>query len=142
MSSRVFVDTNVLVYAYDRSEPRKQVEAIEVLDQLVSSRTGVISAQVLGEFFVVVTRKIAAPLSAEQACERVRNLLQAWMVVDLTGLIVLEATRGAREHRLSYWDALIWATARLNQITTILSEDFSPNTSIEGVRVVNPFGKS
>ena len=63
MSDRVFIDTNVLVYAYDRSEPEKQRRALETLDQLVSARAGVISPQVMSEFFVTVTRKIASPLS-------------------------------------------------------------------------------
>lgn len=139
MSDRIFVDTNVLVYAYDRSEAKKQAVALDVLDRLAASRAGAISAQVLSEFFVAVTRKIAEPLSVDEGCERVTNLLQAWPVIDLTGLIALEATRGVREHRLSYWDAMIWATARLNQIPIIFSEDFSSNTSIEGVRIVNPF---
>ncbi len=70
MNGRALVDTNVLVYAYDRSEPEKQRRALEVLDRLA---VGVLSTQVLAEFFVAVTRKIPAPLSAEEAYERVHN---------------------------------------------------------------------
>lgn len=139
MSDRVFVDTNVLVYAYDRSEPDKQVRALEVLDHLAVTGPGVISTQVLAEFFVAVTRKIAAPLSVTEAGDRVRNYLQSWTVVDLTGMIVLEATRGVRDHQFNFWDAQIWATARLNQIPVVLSEDFNVGAVTEGVRFVNPF---
>jgi predicted nucleic acid-binding protein len=66
MKASVFVDTNVLVYAYDRSEPEKQGQALEVLDGLATTRTGVISTQVLAEFFITVTQKIPAPLSVSQ----------------------------------------------------------------------------
>ncbi len=139
MSAKVLVDTNVLVYAYDRSEPEKQQRALEVLDRLAISGAGAISTQVLSEFFVAVTRKIAAPLSVPDACERVKNYLQSWTVLDLTGMIVLEATRGVRHHQFNFWDAQIWATARLNQIPVVFSEDFNPGQVTEGVRFINPF---
>jgi len=139
MSDRVFIDTNVLVYAYDRSEPEKQQLALETLDRLVSARTGVISPQVMSEFFVTVTRKIASPLSVADAYQRLANYLQIWSVTDLTGMIVLEAARGVREHQFSFWDAQIWATARLNQIPVVFSEDFNAGSVIEGVRFVDPF---
>jgi predicted nucleic acid-binding protein len=139
MSNRIFVDTNVLVYAYDRSEPEKQKRALEVLDRSVMTGAALISTQVLAEFFVAVTRKIAAPLSATEGYDRIKHYLQACTVVDLTGLIVLEAARGVRDHQFNFWDAQIWATARLNQIPVMFSEDFATGTVIEGVRFVNPF---
>lgn len=139
MSARVFIDTNVLVYAYDRSEPEKQQRALDTLDRLASARAGVISPQVMSEFFVTVTRKIASPLSLTDAYQRLANFLQIWTVSDLTGMIVLEAARGVSEHQFSFWDAQIWATARLNQIPVVLSEDFNTGSVIEGVRFANPF---
>jgi len=141
MRNSAFVDTNVLVYAYDRSEPEKQRRAVELLTWLDEAGNGAVSTQVLAEFFVSVTRKIAAPLSVVEAAERVQNLLAAWTVVDLTGLIVLEAVRGVRDHSFHYWDAQIWATARLNQIPVVYSEDFSPDSIVEGVHFVNPFAQ-
>ncbi|GIV79914.1 MAG: twitching motility protein PilT [Litorilinea sp.] len=141
MGARALVDTNVLVYAYDRAEPEKQRRALEVLDLLAISGAGAISTQVLSEFFVAVTRKIAAPLSVPDAYDRVKNYLQSWTVLDLTGLIVLEAARGVRDHQFSFWDAQIWATARLNQIPVVFSEDFNVGQVTEGVRFVNPFAE-
>jgi predicted nucleic acid-binding protein len=138
MSDRVFLDTNVLVYAYDRSEPQKQQRALELLDRLVTTGTGVISTQVLAEFFVAATRKIAAPLSVDEGYARIRNYLQVWTVLDVTPFIVLEAARGLRDHQLSFWDAQIWATARMNQIPLVFSEAFGSPRVIEGVRFVNP----
>ena len=138
MSDNILVDTNVLVYAYDRSEPQKQTQAIRVLDHLTAGYLGVISTQVLAEFFVTVTRKIAAPLSIEQAYTSIENYLASWPVLDMTGQVVLEAARGVRDYQFSYYDAQIWAIARLNQIWVIFSEDFNPG-SIEGIQFVNPF---
>lgn len=138
MSDKVLLDTNVLVYAYDRSEPEKQHRALALLDRLVATGAGAISTQVLDEFFVAVTRKIPAPLSVPEGYERLRNYLQVWTVLDVTPLIVLEAARGVRDHQLNFWDAQIWAAARLNQIPLVFSEDFAPRV-IEGVRFVNPF---
>lgn len=74
MSARVLVDTNVLVYAYDRSEPERQQRAFEVLDRLSMSNAGVFSTQVFSEFFVAVTRKIATPLPVPDACDRNHQL--------------------------------------------------------------------
>lgn len=139
MSAKIFVDTNVMVYAYDRSEPEKQEKALQVLEFLAKRRIGAISAQVLAEFFVTVTRKIQQPLTAELAYQRVQNYLASWTVLDLTCLIIIEAARGVREYQLSYWDAQIWATALLNQINIVLSEDFNPGSTLEGVSFVNPF---
>jgi len=139
MIGRIFLDTNVLVYAYDRSEPEKQRRAIRLLDALVVQGRGVVSTQVLAEFFVTVTRKIAAPLTVEEGYERVQNYLRFWMVLGLTGPVVLEAIRGVRDHRFHFWDAIIWATARLNQIPVIFTEDFPGRDVVEGVRFVNPF---
>lgn len=141
MNGRVFVDSNVLVYAYDRSEPGKQRQALEVLDRLALTGAGVISTQVLSEFFVAVTQKIAAPLSVNEAYDRVRNYLHSWRVVDLTGMIVLEAARAVRDHQFHFWDAQIWATARLNQLSVIFSEDFDVGAVTEGVHFVNPLAE-
>jgi predicted nucleic acid-binding protein len=139
MTAKYLVDTNLLVYAYDRSDPEKQAKAVEILDELVKNGTGILSPQVLSEFYTVVTRKLAAPLTPQEGYTSISNYIRSWNMVDLTSFVVLEAVRGVRDHRLSYWDSLIWATAKMNQISTVLSEDFSSNSVIEGVRFTNPF---
>ena len=138
MTARVFVDTNILVYCYDRANPAKQSRAIETMDQIVKSRAGAISTQVLAEFFTTVTRKLPAPLSRDDAWARLKHYASAWAVLDLTPQVVLEAVRGVRERTLSYWDAQIWAVARLHRIPVILSEDFQHGSLLEGVRFLNP----
>lgn len=139
MTKKALIDTNVLVYAYDNSEPAKQKTALRLLDRLVISNKGLISTQILSEFFVVVTLKIPDPLTLEQAEDRVVNFCQIWPVLLINEMIVMEAVRGVRTHSFSYWDALIWATARLNQANLIFSEDFSHDQMVEGVRFLNPF---
>ncbi len=139
MNASILVDTNVLVYAYDRAAPDKQRDAIAVLDTLVRRRIGVVSTQVLSEFFVVVTRRIAQPLSVAEARRRIDVYLQTWTVLDMTGMIVLEAARGVETYQFSFWDAQIWAAARLNQIALVFSEDFNVGATIEGVQFINPF---
>lgn len=87
----------------------------------------------------VTTRKLKPPLTPAQAYEQVSLFARAWPVFDLTPLIVLEAARGVRDHQLSYYDAQIWASARLNQTPVVFSEDVPGVSVLEGVRFVNPF---
>jgi predicted nucleic acid-binding protein len=137
-AAKVFIDTNVLVYAYDRSEPLKQKQALHVLRELAESGRGAVTTQVLGEFFTVVTRKIPSPLSAGEATAQIRNHLQLWTVIEMTGALALDAAFGVRDHEMSFWDAQIWAAARANRIPVVLSEDFSDGRVVDGVRFVNP----
>jgi predicted nucleic acid-binding protein len=139
MAQSVLVDTNVLVYVYDSSEPSKQKRALSTLDRLVELGTGHLTPQTLAEFFVVVTCKIPQPLTSAEAYQRIENYLLSWVVLPYSGQVVLEAARGVRDYALSYWDAQIWAAAHLSQIPVIFSEDFNPGHALEGVRFVNPF---
>ncbi len=137
----VFLDTNVLVYAYDRSEPQKQRRALEVMEILAHRGLGVISTQILGEFFNTVTRKLKPPLSLEHAQNLVLDFTRIFRVFPVTEAVVLEAVRGVQRYRFSYWDAQIWAVARMHQIPLVFSEDFATGSAIEGVRIVNPFAE-
>jgi predicted nucleic acid-binding protein len=139
MADKILVDTNILLYAYDKGEPVKQPLAVSVLDRLTTLRLGVLTPQILGEFFVNATGKLKAPLTLEQAYERIQNYLLSWEVLDLSGWIVLEAVRGVRTYSMAYWDAQIWASARLHQIPLIFTEDINTGAVIEGVRFVSPF---
>ena len=137
----VLVDTNVLVYAHDSTEPVKQERAIATLERLNTTGAGRLSAQCLAEFFSVVTRGHGPVLTLNEALRQLEALAHAWPTFDVTPLVVLEAARGVRDHQLSYWDAQLWATARLNQVGVIFSEDFRAGTALEGVRFVSPFAR-
>lgn len=135
----VLIDTNILVYAHDPSEPEKAAMAIEALDYLQSTQQGRLSVQCLAEFFVVATRGKRPLLNEQDASLQLDLLSRSFLVLDITAMIVLEASRGVREHRFSYWDAQIWAAARMNQVPVVLSEDFQDGASFEGVAFANPF---
>ena len=140
MRNACLVDTNILVYAYDNSVPEKQSVAENLLDNLVLDDRGLLTVQVLAEFYVVVTRRMRQPLTPEEAEVALLELAESFQVCDLTTAIVLEAARGVRQYSLSYWDAQIWASAKLNQVPVILTEDQPSASVIEGVRFVDPFG--
>jgi predicted nucleic acid-binding protein len=124
---------------FDHADTRRQDQAIQVLRQLEVTGSGRLSVQGLAEFASVSTRKLRPPLTPAQALHQIESFSQALPVLDLTPAIVLEAARGVRDHRLAYYDAQIWAAARLNQISVIFSEDFDSGSTLEGVRFVNPF---
>jgi predicted nucleic acid-binding protein len=135
---RTFVDTNVLLYAYDASETAKQPVARATLDSLWADRTGAISSQVLQEFYNAATRKLNPPVSRADAREII-DLYTAWPVVLLEPALTLAATRIEEEHQLSFWDALVVEAARVAGAQRLLTEDMQHGRVIEGVRIENPF---
>ena len=138
MSDKTFVDTNILIYAHDADAKSKHGLAKSVLAELWSQRTGVLSMQVLQEFYVNVTRKIAVPLPKNVA----RMLVNSYAVwcVETTPAEISSAFRIEDESRIGFWDALIVASAVNCGATRILSEDLNAGQTIAGVRIENPFG--
>ncbi|MFA5508822.1 MAG: PIN domain-containing protein [Vulcanimicrobiota bacterium] len=139
MTDKIVVDTNVLVYAYGEGPLDKRTVALELLDYLMRRQRCVLPCQVLAEFFNVITRKGDSPMKPAEARLRIENLLRAAITVDLSPLVVLEAARGVQYHCMSYYDAQIWAAARLNQIPRVVSEDFASGSSVDGIRFIDPF---
>jgi len=131
-----FVDTNVLVYAYDQGDERKRAIAHELLEDDALSL--IVSSQVLNEFYWVVTRKLDPPLEEDVAHEVVR-LLAEGEVVAIDAALVDDAITLSRHHRLSLWDASIVAAARRANCTTLLTEDLAQGSIIAGVEISNPF---
>ena len=138
MPDRVFLDTNVLVYAYDAHDPAKQKLAQGLLTDALENETGVLSAQVLGEFFCVVTRRIPKPLSTDEAQEVIENL-SLLDVVETDAPMVTRAIDILKAHQISYWDALIVAAAERACCTVIYSEDLNAGQDYADVRLLNPF---
>ncbi|MDD5542136.1 MAG: PIN domain-containing protein [Acidobacteriia bacterium] len=141
MIAEAFIDTNVLICLYDNASPQKQEKALALLDELAQTRAGVLSAQVLDEFYCAVTQRIAPPMTAREASRRIERLLSCWRVVGVTPHMVREAARGAAEHHLDLWDAQIWATAKLSQVSIVFTQSFPSGHSLEGVKFLNPFDK-
>ena len=122
MNGRGFLDTNILVYAYDRSDPGKQQRAQELLASSIREESGALSTQVLGEFFVVATRRIPAPLSVAEASE-ILDAVSVLPVEEIDLPLVRKALETVRAHAVSYWDALILAAAERAGCTTLFTED-------------------
>ena len=137
MSDKTFVDTNVLIYAHDVDAKAKREVAKNALRELWNHRTGVLSVQVLQEFYVNVTRKIASPLPKE-AARLVVNTYSTWCV-ETTAAEIAAAFRIEDESQIGFWDALIVASAAKAGATRLLTEDMNSQQLIAGVRVENPF---
>jgi predicted nucleic acid-binding protein len=137
MSDKTFVDTNVLIYAHDVDAKAKRERAKNVLLELWTQRTGALSTQVLQEFYVNVTRKIARPLPKPQERLIVNNY-SIWCS-ETTPAEIAAAFRIEDESRIGFWDALIVALAVKSGATRIFSEDLNARQKIAGIRVENPF---
>ena len=138
MSDREFIDTNVLVYAYDRHIPAKQEQAQQILLSGIENESAVLSTQVLGEFFNVVTRRIQNPPSAEEA-EAVIDLIGILPVVEVEAALIRRAVATHRQYGITCWDSLIVAAAERAGCSRILSEDLNAGQAYHGIVVVNPF---
>ena len=132
-----FLDTNVIVYAFDRAEPEKQARARSILAGSLDSVA--VSSQILSEFYAVVTRKLQPALSARAAGEAAAHLSQLVTVVPLDATLVLSAMALAQAHHLSLWDAQIIVAAQRAGCTTLLTEDLPDGQTIAGVALRNPF---
>lgn len=139
---RYLLDTNVLIYPHQAGDPAKSERALAVLAQLGAAQNAALPAQALAEFANVALKKLRPPMAPSLALAQVERLVRTFPVLPLSPATVLEAIRGVRDHGLSYYDAQIWAVAKLGQIETILSEDFNTGAVIEGVAFTNPFAPS
>jgi len=133
-----FVDTNVLVYARDASESAKQPAAERWLRLLWATRSGRVSAQVLNEYYSVVTEKLRPGLSRDEARADVRNLM-AWAPVPTDGPVVEGAWTVQDRYGLSWWDALVVSAAQVAGCAWLLTEDLQHGQVLDGVTVVDPF---
>lgn len=139
MSTRSFFDTNVLVYADDKSAPAKQKRAIELVIQHRRAGTGVVSIQVLQEYFVTVTRKLS--VDAKIARRKV-ELLAEFAVATPDVADILAAIDLHRLHGFSFWDGLILRSAKQTGCSVLFTEDLQNMREIDGIRIVNPFVSS
>ena len=140
-SQRDFVDANVLVYAFDASAGRKQRAARALLERLWESNSGCVSIQVLQEFFVTVTKKVAKPLPVEEAKARVREFA-AWKVFSPAPEDVLAAIDLHDHARIGFWDAMVIVAASESGCDVLWTEDLNDDQLLRGVRIRNPFAGS
>jgi predicted nucleic acid-binding protein len=136
MPSRVFVDTNVLVYAEDAAAGAKRTRARELIEALTISGQLVLSTQVLQELFSTTTRKLGV------AAEVARTLVERYSMLDVVVVhpeLILDAIDLHRLHTISFWDALVIRSASAAACGVLLSEDLQHGRTIDGVRIENPF---
>jgi predicted nucleic acid-binding protein len=136
MSARSFFDTNVLVYADDKASPAKQRRALELVAEHRRAGTGVVSLQVLQEYFVTVTRKLRVD---PEIARRKVELLAEFDVAAPDVPDILAAIDLHRLHRFSFWDALVLRAAKQSGCSVLLSEDLQGKRELDGVQIVNPF---
>ena len=136
MTEKFFVDTNILVYARDKADKRKQQIASNLVKKLWEKGTGCISFQVLNEYFVVLTSKFH--LEDEVVLAEIDDFL-SWNPCELSGDIYDRAKRLRKHYRLSWWDCQIVATAEQTGCAVLYSEDFSHSAIYGNIKVVNPF---
>jgi predicted nucleic acid-binding protein len=141
MTEKVFVDTNILIYAHDIEAGRRHETARDLVKTLWREANGAISIQVLQEFYVNITRKIPVPLPRQIA----RHLVETyavWEVVLPCPRDLMKASAIEERHQVSFWDAMIIATALKAGASTLWTEDLSHGKIIEGIRIINPLSGS
>jgi predicted nucleic acid-binding protein len=136
-----FVDTNILIYAHDRSAGDKHICARDLVRALWQSGEGCLSIQVLQEFYVNVTQKVAKPLTPDAAAQIIVDL-SAWQVHRPGVEDVLDAIRLQGRYQISFWDAMIVASAIQLGCHTIWSEDLSPGQAYDSVTVTSPYSQA
>jgi predicted nucleic acid-binding protein len=140
MIARTFVDSNVLIYAHDADAGSKQQRAAEQLTELWKAGAGLLSTQVLQEFYVNVTRKIGSPLAASAAREVVRDYA-AWVDSPITAATIARASEIGEIWQISFWDAMILAAAEQSGAERVLTEDLNAGQKIAGIEIVSPFSR-
>ncbi len=141
MIGKIFVDSNILIYAHDADAGTKREVAAAQIKALGKDQLGRLSTQVLQEFYVTVTQKLGKPLSKGDAREIVRDYAQ-WVTTPTTPQTVMRASEIGEVWRISFWDSLILAAAEEEDCAALLTEDLNTGQSIAGIQIINPFVRS
>lgn len=138
MTGKIFLDTNIIVYAHDRSSGKKNLIAEDILRYLWESKRGIISVQVMQEFYVIITRKIPRPFKIKDA-KKIIEYLMTWQVVINDSHTVLSAIDIQKKHKFSFWDSLILQSSIQGNADMLFSEDLSDGFAIGNLEIINPF---
>ena len=138
MTAKVFVDTNILVYARDASEAKKQELAKQWMAYLWQNRSGRLSYQVCNEYYVVTTQRLKPGLSRKAAQDDIKAF-ETWKPLPIDHLVIENAWRIQERYQFSWWDSLILSAAQIQGCKYLLSEDLQHKQMIDDVQVINPF---
>lgn len=139
MNGRFFLDTNVFVYSFDRNAPAKSARATALIRQAIETRQGIVSYQVVQEFFNVALRRFATPMSLVDAEQYLHTTFRALLTVHSSEGLYTRAIQLAATYSLSWYDALVAASAIEGRCALLYSEDFQHGQRLGGVRIENPF---
>jgi predicted nucleic acid-binding protein len=139
MSDRFFLDTNVFVYSFDRNALRKAERATSLIRRAIETREGIVSYQVVQEFFSVALRRFAQPMSVRDAEQYLATTFRPLLAVHSSDALYNQALHLAAEHSLSWYDALILASALEGRCAVLYSEDFQDGRRFSRLRIENPF---
>jgi len=140
MSARFFLDTNVFVYTFDHTAPAKAKKAAHLIRRAVDTGEGIVSYQVVQEFFSVALRRFSQPMTIAEAEQYLITVFRPLLAVHSSPAIYVEALRVLAKHRLAWYDSLIVASALEGRCAVLYSEDMQHGREIEGLRIENPFG--
>ena len=139
MSDRFFLDTNVFVYSFDGSAPEKAVRATSLIRRAIETRAGIVSYQVVQEFFNLALRRFAEPMSCAEAEQYLSTTFRPLLAVHSSHLLYGQALHLATTHSLSWYDSLIITSAIEGQCDVLYSEDFQNGQRFGSLRIENPF---
>jgi len=136
----VFVDTNILIYSFDRLDKRKHEAAVDLLTEIVEKNEIIVSAQVINEFIVVMISKVTHPLSLEKVESYINKFRQVFNVCPIEMADCIKALSILKRYRFNYWDSLIVAAALKSGCSTLYTEDMQDGQIIEKkLKIINPF---
>jgi len=139
MSGKFFLDTNIFVYSFDLSSPKKAAQATKLIRKGIETRSGIVSYQVVQEFFNVALRRFAKPMSSADAEQYLATTFRPLLAVHSSPVLYAEALRILGRFRLAWYDSLIVASALEGQCDVLYSEDFQDGQHIGNVIISNPF---
>jgi len=139
MSARFFLDTNIFVYSFDASSPKKAAKSTKLIRSAIETRGGIVSYQVVQEFFNVALRRFAKPMSSADAEQYLSTTFRPLLSVHSSPALYGEALRIGARFRLAWYDSLIVASALEGQCDLLYSEDFQNGQQFESVVISNPF---
>jgi len=139
MSARFFLDTNIFAYSFDTKAPAKAKRATRLIRQAVDTGEGIVSYQVVQEFFNVAFRRFPQPMNVAEAEQYLITVFRPLLAIHSSPALYVEALRVTGKYRLSWYDSLIVAAALQAQCSTLYSEDLQHGRKLEGLRIENPF---
>jgi predicted nucleic acid-binding protein len=139
MTGRFFLDTNVFVYTFDSRVPAKRTKAAQLIRRAMDTGQGVVSYQVVGEFFNVARRRFSPAMTSAEAEQYLVTVFRPILAVESSPAIFLEALRIASKHKLAWYDSVIVAAAIASRCDVVYSEDLQDGRKIENLRIENPF---